>query len=184
MPHLQASGEIPKAALEQVRGPMQQTRDFTQTEIAALAEGLKGELTGAESRMSVLEDAVQSVSAGMAEVAEQAEAASSAPYSELTARLASAEARAEELERAARDGRLAAEQRDAEADERIERLEGVVAALEGLLRAGPASRSAHLPWIEDRLAGIQHGSSFCRNRLDMGWLLFRWHVCKRIAWEL
>ena len=137
---LQASDDIPRAALEQLRQPLQQTREFAQTEITSLAEGMKDELTGAESRMTRLEVAVQSLSADLTQFAEGAEAALSEPYSDLAERLSQAEARADEREQEAAAFKAAAESRTAAADERIERLEGVVAALQGLLEADSRSR--------------------------------------------
>ncbi len=137
---MQASDDIPKAALEQLREPLQQTQSFAQAEVASLAEGLKEELIGAESRMGTLEVAVQSIASSLTQVAEEAESAATVPYSELAQRLSEAEMRAEDMQETANRAQIDADARAAAADERIDRLEDVVAALQGLLRAGSETR--------------------------------------------
>lgn len=137
---LQASDNIPKAALEQLREPLQQTQDLAQSQITSLAEGLKDELTGAESRMTRLEGSVQSVSADLTQIAEGAEAAFAEPYSDIAERLSQAETRADELQQEAVKAQLEEKSRIAAADERIEMLEGVVASLQALLEADSGIR--------------------------------------------
>ena len=131
---------------------MQQTQELAQSQITSLAEGLKDELTGAESRMTRLEGAVQSVSADVTQIAEGAEAAFSEPLSDVAERLSQAEARADELEQEAVKAQAEEKSRTAAANERIERLEGIVASLQGLLEADSGTRWGHV-------ASVQHKKS-------------------------
>ena len=155
---MQASDAIPKAALEQLREPLQQTRTFAQSEVASLAEGFKQELVSADSRMSSLEEAMQSVASSLTQVAEEAETAASVPYSELAMRLSEAESQAAEIRIAADQAQTEAEVRAAAAEDRIATLEGVVASLQGLLRAGSESQVRFADCDSMLLTGCPKGS--------------------------